>query len=73
MSNQIKVIKKEQGEQVPFDADLALTEAWNAEKVFALHLKRCDNPTVAEEMAEVFLYLGNKFKQKVVDLREKVS
>lgn len=68
MSGKPKVIKYRNIPRTKFDAKLSLTEARNAERLFALHLKRCDEPNAAEALAEIFLSLGESFSQKKVAL-----
>jgi hypothetical protein len=67
MSGKVQIVKKS-----PFDADLAAMEAENVEKVFLLHLKRCDDAESAGALSELFLSLGNLFAQKKIDLSKKI-
>lgn len=61
----IKIIPKSNH---PFDALSAVTEARNAERLFNLHLSRCDNKDAAEVLAKTFERLAAKFKQKTLAL-----
>jgi hypothetical protein len=66
-ASNVKVIKK------PFwDSAYAIMEAENIERSFLLHLKRCDDPTAAESLSELFLNLGRLFAQKKIDLGKKI-
>lgn len=57
----------------PFDAEIALAEADNAEKLFVLHLSRCDDGQTAEKLQQTFSRLANKFEQKKLELETKVK
>lgn len=68
MSGKVQIVKKS-----PFDAAYACMEAENVEKIFMLHLRRCDDAEAADELSEIFLNLGRRFAQKKIDLSKKLS
>jgi hypothetical protein len=68
-----KIIKQTNVPQAPFDSDFCMMEAENVEKIFALHLRRCDDAATADDLSEIFLNLGKRFAQKKIDLTNKIS
>lgn len=62
--SEVQAIKQNPSE--PFDPDLAVVETRNFERVMKLHLKRCDRPDIAKEIAETLDGLAKGFINKIV-------